>query len=792
MREVNRPAAADHYPRLTGLLLALIVVLIHSACRQVPAQSPAGEPVISATTIPTLLPRPAATLPPPQLTTGANKPSEAVPIPTALVESGSIPSPTAAPTQVPLVEQVTLGYSTQKRPIYGWRIGRGPIKMAVVGGEAAGLELASHFQSQAADVPEKLTLWFIPSPNPDKPGYFTNARGINLLHNADTILDSCPSNDWRAGGDPASGGSHPFSEVESQLLRSFLADAWLVIWHGEQMQAGGCGLEQPSQQLAAFLASKMGLIPSDEPLPAGHPVDYLAGRGTAAVTAPLNDNDVDQTIAGIKVAMAQIGEIMAEGPADQTSLHWLDAGSSGIWHFPPDSFIHPLALAFSGQQLYMIDSGRVLRLDLDQPAVPEPLLVAGDEIDGIRVLEPLDLALDGQGLLVLDRAGDVYRLDPSTQRWQVERYDRPVSATSAHYYVALANNGDGVRQLLETDYHLAILFPAGGKDFTWQLHERHQIDISSYGQWSYVLESDVGIPLGQLSRYDSQAGRLDESYEIALGLRQPRQVEATGTMVMVLDQAGRRIVALDPETGQLRATYRLASGQSVSALAIDPDGQQLIVAGPDTLYWWGRPDQQVTVTGSGPVSHVSVHRPERLETLRGLLMPIGGSDLTTRDNQLPGAPRHYRLGVHEGLDVYWTTGTAVRATADGTVIRADWNYTNPTQEQFDAWWSITQSLGYTSPEAQEFYRGRQVWLAHDNGLVSRYVHLSDIGPGVVEGMTVTAGQIVGFVGNSGSPVSLQSDTTDAHLHFELRLGDHYLGQFLRAIEVREWLTVLLR
>jgi murein DD-endopeptidase MepM/ murein hydrolase activator NlpD len=59
------------------------------------------------------------------------------------------------------------------------------------------------------------------------------------------------------------------------------------------------------------------------------------------------------------------------------------------------------------------------------------------------------------------------------------------------------------------------------------------------------------------------------------------------------------------------------------------------------------------------------------------------------------------------------------------------------------------------------------------------------------GAVVQAGQIIGEVGNTGSPVSLESPNTDAHLHFELWLNDHYFGQFIRAIETREWLAIIL-
>jgi murein DD-endopeptidase MepM/ murein hydrolase activator NlpD len=53
------------------------------------------------------------------------------------------------------------------------------------------------------------------------------------------------------------------------------------------------------------------------------------------------------------------------------------------------------------------------------------------------------------------------------------------------------------------------------------------------------------------------------------------------------------------------------------------------------------------------------------------------------------------------------------------------------------------------------------------------------------------GQVLGTVGNSGTPSSVTSRSAEVHLHLELWLDGSYLGQFLRPIETRElWERVL--
>lgn len=91
-----------------------------------------------------------------------------------------------------------------------------------------------------------------------------------------------------------------------------------------------------------------------------------------------------------------------------------------------------------------------------------------------------------------------------------------------------------------------------------------------------------------------------------------------------------------------------------------------------------------------------------------------------------------RPAMHTGLDFKADYGTAVRATAAGTVISAGRNG------------------GY----------GLMVEIDHGNGIVTRYAHLSRIR--IDEGTKVAAGKIIGSVGSSGR-------STGPHLHYETRL-----------------------
>ena len=88
---------------------------------------------------------------------------------------------------------------------------------------------------------------------------------------------------------------------------------------------------------------------------------------------------------------------------------------------------------------------------------------------------------------------------------------------------------------------------------------------------------------------------------------------------------------------------------------------------------------------------------------------------------------------HEGVDIGGPNGEAVHAPAAGRVIKAG------------------MGTGY----------GREVEIDHGNGIVTLYAHLQ--GFNVVVGQDVTKGEVIGYVGHSGTRV------TGPNLHYEVRV-----------------------
>jgi murein DD-endopeptidase MepM/ murein hydrolase activator NlpD len=157
--------------------------------------------------------------------------------------------------------------------------------------------------------------------------------------------------------------------------------------------------------------------------------------------------------------------------------------------------------------------------------------------------------------------------------------------------------------------------------------------------------------------------------------------------------------------------------------------------------------------------------------VRGLAIPIAGSSVPTDPELLPNAPREFRGGWHEGIDFPAAMGTEVRAVAAGTIVRIDHDFVDWSREQSDAALLEAVQLGYTPSATLDRIRGRQVWIDHGRGVVTRYAHLSAV-VDLSVGAVVERGQVIGLVGSSGYPEG------GPHLHLEVRTGTSFLGDGL--------------
>lgn len=187
-----------------------------------------------------------------------------------------------------------------------------------------------------------------------------------------------------------------------------------------------------------------------------------------------------------------------------------------------------------------------------------------------------------------------------------------------------------------------------------------------------------------------------------------------------------------------------------------------------------------------------------IELLAFLDSPIAGATIRMTNGQLPGAPRPYRNGIHQGIDYYdgfsgvpIRAGMEVLAAADGRVIRIDHEFREMTPEQHAAYRRLSAQAPDTPEEALDRFRGRQVWLEHQGQVITRYAHLKSVENSLTVGDRVYAGQPIGTVGNSGTSQAAAGRSGEIHLHFEIWLNGFYLGEGLPPDEIRYILRGIL-
>ena len=195
-------------------------------------------------------------------------------------------------------------------------------------------------------------------------------------------------------------------------------------------------------------------------------------------------------------------------------------------------------------------------------------------------------------------------------------------------------------------------------------------------------------------------------------------------------------------------------------------------------------------TSNLDIKQMSSH--ELISIFSFLSHPIEGAKVSTVNGQLPNAPRNYRNGVHEGLDYYSgscgvsvTKKTPVLAAGPGTVIRADHDFEEMNREEYNEAVQISHESSITPEELLDKFRGRQLWIQHEQGIITRYAHLDTIDSSIQEGTVLEKGQKIGTTGNSGTLDSVKNTGRGIHLHFEIWLNGVFLGKDRPVSEVRD-------
>jgi hypothetical protein len=234
----------------------------------------------------------------------------------------------------PQVVDLTLGASTQGRPITAVKVGSGPRKLVVVGATHGfperntfelATQLAEHFRVNPGAVPSGVRLYIIPVLNPDglALGARQNANGVDLNRNMDTSADTCPENDWsqRVSGAYGivsdTGGPYSESEVESRLIRDFLLDAeGVIFFHSNAGVVFPACNHEPSITMARVFAdgAAYAFIPAWDRYPiTGGMHDWAGGLGIAAITPELISGDQPefaQNLAGVEAVLRAADDLL--------------------------------------------------------------------------------------------------------------------------------------------------------------------------------------------------------------------------------------------------------------------------------------------------------------------------------------------------------------------------------------------------------------------------------------------------------------------------------------------------
>ncbi len=411
-------------------------------------------------------------------------------------------------------------------------------------------------------------------------------------------------------------------------------------------------------------------------------------------------------------------------------------------------------------------------------------------------------------IVVLDKSGDLFEFDLTKKTWSVLRTNVPISGSPDPEFIDLClSEQNNILNLLDPERNqiwrlrLPPLTKAKSKGKVNPIFERTFPEVmpwrlkpgdasvaecisitfdkrfSLLKQFGQIITIEPLAPTGALKVH--QAKLPIKSSSGALGtIRASRMISAENKAIplYVVERQNNRVLAVDKETGNTKA-FNFPANSSLRGLLPLPKGFW-IIDNNNLVY------RDLANPNPGGEKREARENDSRLALLSA---PIKGMKLPKHSGVYPGARRLYRYGVHEGLDLFndrthIAINTPVIAAGAGKIVRADANFVDMNKGTFNRVMSDCVNEHRTSDKNEDLFRGCQVWIDHGNNMITRYAHLNKINPKVRVGQTVKPGDLIGFVGVSGTGQNLPGRAKYPHLHFEIWLDGKYLGYGLTPAE----------
>lgn len=428
-----------------------------------------------------------------------------------------------------------------------------------------------------------------------------------------------------------------------------------------------------------------------------------------------------------------------------------------------------------------LPSARILQLTTLKPP-------KADKLQGVPVQEFLSAVFHParQSIVVLDKSGSLYEFALHSNSWKLLRANKQTLGTPDPHYVSVAVNGSTLL-LLDPERNQIWRFPPvrGSNRYfrdvmPWRARPGDPFVADCIGMVqdgaTFVLRRG-----GHISRYASDTvggnGSPVQIHFVApKDIRPSTLATAAGAPLYLIERENNRVLSIPKGGGAVQ--HYLFPSQFDLRTVLPVSGGFFALGGAGIMY---RP--------LAPADSATARPAARRQDVRldGLTIPVKGAHLPAHTGVFPGARRLYRHGVHQGLDFFCDAGkitmnTPAIAAEAGKVIRADVAYKDMDAKTYSKVVTDCEKEQFCSEANEDLFRGCQVWIDHGGGLITRYAHLNKARADLKPGMHVNRGEVIGYIGVSGTGENNHRGPGHPHLHFEIWLDGHYLGYGLNPAE----------